>query len=71
MLVDVTATVSVLMDTRRTAVATVVRETIRAGPRVIVIDELVAEEATTTSKYEFPLGGRFTSKFPADEGVLW
>jgi hypothetical protein len=71
MLLNVTTRVSVLMDTKGTVVATVVREATLAGPKVIVIDGLVAEEATTTSRYELPLGGRLASKFPVEEAVLW
>jgi hypothetical protein len=67
--IDVTAVVSVRVDTKGTAVDAVVRETMRAGPKVIVIDGFVDEEATITNAYELPLVGRVRSTLPDDERV--
>ena len=67
--IDVTAVVSVRVDTKGTAVDAVVRKTMRAGPKVIVIDGFVDEEATITNAYELPLVGRARSTLPDDERV--
>lgn len=61
---------SVRVDTKGTDVDVAVRETSRTGPRVIVIDGLVDEEAMITNAYELPLVGRVRSTFPDGERVL-